>query len=274
MDNARINYFSYYGGNLYKTIRYELKDKVARVTFDRPEVRNAFNWDMIQELFHVFRRIKEDESIRVVILTGEGSCFCAGADLHWMGGVMDMPFEDNYREALELADLFYLIYSLPKPVLGRINGPAIGGGTGFVSICDISIASTEAKFSFSEVRLGLIPADISPFIFRKCGENLIRPYFLTGKRLDASLAFKVGLVNAVAEPDELDRVVDEYVQQLLAGGPNAIKACKELLEKVPLMTFEGAREYTARVLAELRKSQETQEGIAAFLKKRKPNWVE
>ncbi len=257
---------------MYKTIEYQVDGKVATVKLNRPEIRNAFNWDMVEELFDAFRKIKADDSIRVVIFTGEGTCFCAGADLHWMGGVMDMPYEDNYKEAYELSELFYLIYSLPKPVVGRINGPAIGGGTGFVSICDIAVASENAKFSFSEVRLGLIPADISAFIFRKCGENNIRPYFLTGRRLEANDALEAGLVDEVVAPDALNDAVNNYVEQLLAGGPNALKACKDLLEKVPQMNFDEAKEYTADVLAKLRKSAETQEGIAAFLEKRKPEW--
>ncbi|MBN2542274.1 enoyl-CoA hydratase/isomerase family protein [bacterium] len=258
---------------MYKTLKYDVEGKVSIVTLNRPKVRNAFNWTMVEELFDVFNKIKSDRITRAVVLTGEGSCFCAGADLTWMGDVLNMPYEDNYKEAFELAELFHLIYSLPIPVVGKINGPAIGGGTGFVAVCDIAVASTSARFSFSEVKLGLIPADISPFIFRKCGESTIRPYFLTGERLDAEKALKVGLVNAVAEPENLNAEVHKYLDALLSGGPNAIKACKELLEKVPEMSFSEARKYTASVLAKLRKSSETQEGIAAFREKRKPNWT-
>ncbi len=257
---------------MYKTIEYKVDNRVATVIFNRPGVRNAFNWTMIEELFDVFKKIKEDKKIRVVILTGKGTCFCAGADLNWMGNVMNMPYEDNYKESYELGQLFYLIYSLPKPVVGKINGHAIGGGTGFVSICDIAVASADARFSFSEVRIGLIPADISPYIFRKCGEGRIRPYFLTGRRLTAQDALKVGLVNDVVEPDNLDTAVNRYVEDLLAGGPDAIKACKKLLEKVPNLPFEKVSKYTAEVLANLRMSEEAQEGMSAFLKKRKPKW--
>ncbi|MCK4233754.1 enoyl-CoA hydratase/isomerase family protein [candidate division WOR-3 bacterium] len=257
---------------MYKTIKFETKDRVARITLNRPEVRNAFNWTMIEELFSVFEQVKADSNVRVVVLTGEGTCFCAGADLNWMKNVMTESFEENYKESLKLAELFYLIYSLPKPIIGRINGPAIGGGTGFVSVCDMAVASTNAKFSFSEVRIGLVPSDISPFMIRKCGEGKIREYFLTGRRLNADDALGIGLINRVVDEDKLDSAVQEIVDELIKGSPNALRVCKELLEKVPLQPFDKVREYTADTLANLRKSEEAQEGMKAFLEKRKPDW--
>jgi methylglutaconyl-CoA hydratase len=260
------------GEDMYETIKVERKDRVATVTLNRPQVRNAFNWTMIQELFDVFRKIKSDET-RIAVLTGEGTCFCAGADLKWMKDVMQSSYEENYKESLELAELFYLLYSLPKPLIGRINGPAIGGGTGFVSVCDIAVASSDAKFSFSEVRIGLVPSDISPFMIRKCGgEGRIREYFLTGRRLTAADALKIGLVNKVVEPGDLDAAVNEIVDELLQGSPNALRVCKELLEKVPQKQLGDVREYTADTLAKLRKSEEAQEGMNAFLEKRQPKW--
>lgn len=259
---------------MYETIKVERQDTIVTITLNRPKVRNAFNWTMIQDLFDVFRKIKEDDS-RIVVLTGEGTCFCAGADLKWMRDVMKSSYEDNYKESLELAELFYVLYSLPKPLIGRINGPAIGGGTGFVSVCDIAVASTEAKFSFSEVRIGLVPSDISPFMIRKCGgEGRIREFFLTGRRLTAEDALKIGLVNRVVAPGELDNAVSEIVNELLQGSPNALKVCKELLEIVPQKQLEEVRAYTADTLAKLRKSEEAQEGMNAFLEKRQPKWRE
>jgi len=257
---------------MFETIKYEAQDRVATITFNRPEVRNAFNWKMVEELFAVFKEMNKSGDIRVVVLTGEGTCFCAGADLNWMKDVMTKSFEFNYKESLRLAELFYLIYSLPKPVVGRINGPAIGGGTGFVSVCDIAVASTKAKFSFSEVRIGLVPSDISPFMLRKCGEGSIREYFLTGRRLNAEDALRIGLVNKVVEEEQLDTETQRIVNELLKGSPNALRVCKDLLEKVPLQPFDKVREFTAETLANLRKSKEAQEGMEAFLEKRKPEW--
>jgi methylglutaconyl-CoA hydratase len=258
---------------MYETIKVEKKEKIATVTFNRPKVRNAFNWTMIEELFKAFEDIKGDSDIRVAMLTGEGTCFCAGADLNWMKDVMKSSYEKNYEESLYLAELFYLIYSLPKPLVGRINGPAIGGGTGFVSVCDIAVASRNAKFSFSEVRIGLVPSDISPFMIRKCGgEGRIREYFLTGRRLSAEDALRIGLVNRVVEDKELDSAVHEIIEEILQGSPNALHVCKDLLENVPQQSLEEVRKYTADVLAKLRKSEEAQEGMDAFLEKRKPKW--
>lgn len=259
---------------MLETIKFEVKDKIAHITLNRPEVRNAFNWKMIEELFSIFDTIESDKDIRLVILTGEGTCFCAGADLNWMKDVMKESFEENYRESLKLAELFYNIYSLPKPVLGKVNGPAIGGGTGFVSVCDISVASEKAQFSFSEVRIGLVPSDISPFMIRKCGEGSIREYFLTGRRLKPEDALRIGLVNRVVPEKELDAAVQEIADELLKGSPNALRVCKELLEKVPLQPFDKVKELTADILARLRKSEEAQEGMKAFLEKRKPKWRE
>jgi len=255
-----------------ETIVYTIDKLVARVTFNRPEVHNAFNDQMIEELTHVFKDIQKRESVRVVVLTGEGESFSAGADINWMRKVKDYSFEENLKNSLKLADLFYFVYSLPKPTIARVNGIAIGGGTGLVAVCDIAIASSVAKFSFSEVKLGLVPACISPYVIRKCGEGRTREFFLTGERLSAEKALSAGLVNQVVPPEELDEAVEDLVSQLLSSGPQAIGVCKELLGNVPSLSFEEAKEYTARVLAGLRISDEGQEGTKAFLEKRKPKW--
>jgi len=255
-----------------ETIVYTIDKLVARVTFNRPEVHNAFNDQMIEELTHVFKDIQKRESVRVVVLTGEGESFSAGADINWMRKVKDYSFEENLKNSLKLADLFYFVYSLPKPTIARVNGIAIGGGTGLVAVCDIAIASSVAKFSFSEVKLGLVPACISPYVIRKCGEGRTREFFLTGERLSAEKALSAGLVNQVVPPEELDEAVEDLVSQLLSSGPQAIGVCKELLGNVPSLSFEEAKEYTARVLSGLRISDEGQEGTKAFLEKRKPKW--
>jgi len=255
-----------------ETILYTIDGLVARITFNRPAVHNAFNDQMIQELTDVFAEIKGREDVRIVVLTGEGKSFSAGADINWMRKVKDYSFEENVKNSLKLADLFYLIYSLPKPTIARVNGAAIGGGTGLVAVCDIAIASSAAKFSFSEVKLGLVPAAISPYVIKKCGEGRTREFFLTGERLSPERALLAGLVNQVVPPQELDKAVDDLVNQLLSSGPQATGICKDLLRDVPKLSLEEARGYTARVLAGLRISDEGQEGTMAFLEKRKPNW--
>jgi len=258
--------------NKLETILYKVEDKIGRVTLNRPEVHNAFNDIMIRELTEVFNDLKTKNEVRVVVLTGEGKSFCAGADLNWMKKVKDFSYEDNLKESFELAEMLYIIYSCPKPTIARVNGTAIGGGTGLVAVCDIAITSAEAKFSFSEVKLGLIPACISPYVIKKCDEGRTRELFLTGERITADKAYSVGLVNRIVPAAELDSAVTELVNQLLSSGPEAIRRCKELVSKVPQMSYEEMKRYTAEVIAQMRMSDEGQEGMLAFLEKRKPKW--
>ena len=257
----------------FQTIRYEAKNNVASVIFNRPDVHNAFDDVMIRELSEVFERLSTQSEIRVVILTGEGKSFCAGADLNWMRRVKDYSYEDNLRESLDLSDMLYKIYSCPKPTIARVNGAAIGGGTGLVAVCDIAVAARTARFSFSEVKLGLIPACISPYVVKKCGEGRCREFFLTGERLTADKALQSGLVNAVCDLGDLDAAVDHYTMQLVSSGPGAITTCKELLRRVPQMSYDEVKRYTAEIIAQIRISEEGQEGMTAFLEKRKPRWV-
>lgn len=257
-----------------RTVRVETAGKIGRVTFCRPEVHNAFNDQVIDEMTFAFKRLKTDSDVRVVILSGDGKSFCAGADLNWMRRVKDSAFEDNLDEARRLADLFWDIYSFPKPVIGRINGAAIGGGTGFVAVTDIAVAAQSAVFSFSEVKIGVVPACISPYVIRRVGEGKAREFFLTGERLTSDRALEAGLVNRAVPDEMLDATVNGLVESLLSSGPEAIRVCKELLQTVPALTVDDFKEYTARVIAELRQSPEGQEGMDAFLNKRKPKWVE
>ncbi len=256
----------------FETILYEVEKSIAYIILNRPEIHNAFNNVMINELSAVFDDIKEDADIRVVILTGKGKSFCAGADLNWMRKVKDYSYDDNLKGSLALSELFYKIYSLPKPTIARVNGTAIGGGTGLVAVCDIAVASEKARFSFSEVKLGLIPACISPYVVKKCGEGRCREFFLTGERMTAEKANKAGLVNFVAPFDKIDDIVENLVKQLVSSGPVAIQKCKELLKKVPEMSLEKVGKYTAEVIAKMRMSNEGQEGMSAFFEKRKPKW--
>ena len=189
-----------------------------------------------------------------------------------MKKIINYSYEDNLRESLELAELFYIMYNLPQPTIARVNGHAIGGGTGLVAVCDIVIASETAKFSLSEVKLGLVPACISPYVLKRIGERGCRELFLTGERIDAHKAKEYGLVNYVTQEDNLDNYIQDLVQLLLSSGPKAISTCKQLLQKIPYMNPEQYKKYTAEVIASLRISDEGQEGMNAFLEKRKPKW--
>jgi methylglutaconyl-CoA hydratase len=257
----------------FQTIRLTEDKKVARVTFDRPEVHNAFNAVMIAELAEVFARLRKDDSVRVIVLTGEGQSFCAGADINWMREIIHYSYEQNLQESLHLAEALHRLYTLPKPTVAMVNGTAIGGGNGFLSACDVAIAAEEARFGLSEVKIGLVPAAISPYVIRKIGESKAREYFLTGKRIGARKAQEIGLVNDVVAREQLEQTVEDLVDLLLTSGPEALANCKELIFRVPQISLEEAKEFTARMIANLRISDEGQEGMAAFLEKRKPKWT-
>jgi len=258
----------------YETIRFSLEGKVSRIVLARPEVHNAFNSTMIRELDDAFEKAKNNESIRVVVLTGEGMSFCSGADINWMREIIHYSYDQNLEESLELARLLEKIYLLPKPTIARVNGTAIGGGTGFLSSCDIAVASEEAKFGLSEVKIGLVPAAISPYVIRRIGESKAMEYFLTGERFDAQRALEIGLVNKVVLQEKLDEEVGKIIELLLTSGPEAIANCKVLVQSIANMSLEEAKLFTARMIANLRVSKEGQEGMAAFLEKRKPKWTE
>jgi len=257
----------------YTTLKYEKDGRIGRVTFNRPEIHNAFNGTVITEMSSLFSELEKDDDLRVILLTGAGKSFCAGADLNWMREVVNQSFEENLTESNALADLFYQIYTFKRPVIGRINGAAIGGGTGFVAVCDIAIAARSAKFSFSEVKIGVVPACIGPYVIRKMGEGKARELFITGERMKADRAFEVGLVNKVVNDDHLDGEVDELLKAILTSGPEAVAMAKKLVSEVPLMTPDQFKPFTAEMIARLRISDEGQEGMDAFLNKRKPNWI-
>ena len=260
--------------NKFQTIRLHVAAKVARITLARPEVHNAFNAGMIAELARAFDGVKADPSVRVVVMTGEGKSFCAGADINWMREIIDYSYEQNLAESLLLAETLHKLYALPKPTVAMVNGTAIGGGNGLLSACDIAVAAEEAYFGLSEVKIGLVPAAISPFVIRKIGESRAREYFLTGKRIPARKAEEIGLVNQVAPGEKLEEAVEELVELILAGGPEALASCKELIYKVSELSLDDVKEFTARMIANLRISEEGQEGMASFLEKRKPKWSE
>jgi len=256
-----------------ETLLVSREGPVGWIRLNRPEVRNAFNAVMIRELRRAVGAMAGDASVRVVVLSGEGTAFCAGADLNWMREVIRFSFERNLEESLDLAGFLHDLYALPKPTIARVNGPAIGGGAGFLSACDIVVASTPARFGLSEVKIGLVPACIAPYVLRRIGERWARQYFLTGERFDAERALEIGLVNAVAGPEALDERVDGFVRGLVSSGPEALAAAKDLLRRVPGMTLEESGRFTAEMIAGLRVSPEGQEGMAAFLERRKPRWA-
>ncbi len=258
----------------YQTILMALDRKIARITFNRPDVHNAFNAMMISEIADALDRIKSDRSVHVVVLTGKGKSFCAGADINWMREIIHYTYEQNLVESLQLAEVLHKLYTLPKPTVALVNGTAIGGGNGFLAACDIAIAAEEAKFGLSEVKIGLVPAAISPYVIRKIGESKAREYFLTGKRITALMAQEIGLINEVVPQDQLEEKVEELVGLLLTSGPEALANCKELIFRVPQMSLEEAKDFTARMIANLRISEEGQEGMTSFLEKRKPKWSE
>ena len=256
------------------TVKYEMHNRVAHVTFNRPEIHNAFNATVITEMQQVFDEIRSDDSLRVVVLTGAGKSFCSGADLNWMRAVINQSFEQNLTESNALAELFYSMYTCKRPIIGRINGAAIGGGTGFVALCDMAIAARSAVFSFSEVKIGVVPACIGPYVIKKIGEGKTRELFITGERMSADRAHQVGLVNKVVDDDQLDAEVEKLTESILSSGPEAVAMAKQLIGEVPSMTPEQFKPYTAEMIARLRISEEGQEGMDAYLNKRKPRWVE
>lgn len=258
----------------FETIRLVRGGPVAQVILNRPDIRNAFNDVMIRELRAAYGTLREDDELRVVVMTGAGSSFCAGADLNWMRKVLAYTYEENYEDSLHLAHLMREIYEFPRPVIGRINGAAIGGGTGLVAVCDIAVAAEGAVFSFSEVKIGLVPACISPYVLKRVGERYGREYFLTGERLRAAKALQAGLINKVVSVEELDGAVGEYVETLLTAGPEALATCKRMIRDVGDMPLEQAGPYTAEMIARLRMGDEGQEGMSAFLQRRRPSWWE
>jgi methylglutaconyl-CoA hydratase len=257
----------------YETIKCDIKSNIGYVTFCRPEVHNAFNDTVIYEMTDLFNKLNEEKDLRAVVLTGEGKSFCAGADLNWMKRVVTQSFGENLKESNALADLFALIYNFRCPVIGKVNGAAIGGGVGFVSVCDIAIAAESAVFSFSEVKIGIVPACIGPYVVKKIGEGKAREFFITGERMKGKKAYDIGLINYCVENDKLDETVDNILKMILSSGPEAIAVAKQLVSAVPNMSEEQYKPFTAEMIAKLRISNEGQEGMNAFLEKRKPQWV-
>lgn len=249
-----------------------LHNQVATVSLNRPEQHNAFNPQMVAELTAIFRQLSRRDDIRVVVLTGKGRSFCAGADLSAMRAAADYSFAQNLADGQAIFDLMAAVDGCPKPVVGRINGAAIGGGAGLVSCCDIVVAVERAKFAFSEARLGIAPAVISPFVLAKIGPTYGRELFLTGERFDAHHARRIGLAHHLTSDEALDDKVAERVDELLQAAPGAQAAIKELIPAVAYQPKEAQRDLTTELIAQRRASDEGREGMSAFLEKRPPSW--
>jgi len=251
----------------------EKKDGVARVTLDRPDVRNAFDDRLISLLHKSFVDIENDKAIRVVILAGNGPAFCAGADLNWMKRMAGYGYEQNLADAQALAEMLATLDRIPKPTIARVHGPVFAGGTGLVAACDIAVGTPEAKFCFSEAKLGLSPATISPYVIRAIGERAARRYFLTAEVFDAVEAERIGLLTLKVEKEFLDKTIEDLLDHLLAGGPQAHREIKALVRAVSGRPVDHALvAETAKRIAEIRVSPEGREGIASFLEKRKASW--
>jgi methylglutaconyl-CoA hydratase len=248
---------------------------VVTLTLNRPEIHNAFDEELICMLTDTLDRLHNDTSVRVVVLTGNGESFSAGADLNWMRGMMAASQKDNERDARQLARLLRRLNYLNHPTVARVNGSAYGGGLGLIACCDIVVATDSARFALSECRLGLAPAVISPYVFRRIGETHARRYFLTGERFDAVHARRMGLVHDIVPDAELDILTERLVNDLLRSGPRAAGHCKKLVFHAGGHDQDSQLkldQYTARLIAEIRTSAEGQEGMHAFLEKRKPGW--
>ncbi|RYX90530.1 MAG: enoyl-CoA hydratase/isomerase family protein [Comamonadaceae bacterium] len=255
-------------------LKLETSGHLATVTLNRPDVRNAFNDEVISELTQVFRDLGANDDVRCIVLAASGSAFCAGADLNWMKRMADYTREQNLADAAQLGEMLRTIFTCPKPVIARVQGDVYAGGTGLVAVCDIAVAVDTANFCLSETRLGLIPATISPYVVRAMGARAAHRWFLTAERFDAAEACRIGFIHEVVAAGQLDVKTGEIAQALINAGPAAVKATKQLVHDVAGkdITPELIR-MTVECIADVRVSPEGREGLQSFLQKRKPGWL-
>ncbi len=247
---------------------------VAEVWLNRPDVRNAFNEDVIASLSGAFAELNRDAELRVVVLAGHGKAFCAGADLNWMRAMAGYSWEENRADAQKLADMLWTLDQCPVPIVGRVHGDCYAGGMGLAALCDVLVASDNVTFCLSEARLGLLPATIAPYVIRAMGAQAARRYFTTAERFSAAQAHAMGLVHELCAPGTLDARVTDIVATLVTNGPAAVRACKRLVRDVAGQPVTDAlRAETARRIADIRASDEGREGVASFLNKRQPGWL-
>ena len=256
----------------YEHLRRTDDGSVASVSLSRPESHNALNAGLIEELTRCFDSLAAEENVRAVVLAGEGRSFCAGADVGYMRDTAGLSYEQNLEDARRLAAMFRAVDECPKPVVAKVRGAAMGGGAGLVAAADVAVAGEGARFAFPEVRLGIAPATIAPFVVRKVGASNARALFLTGERFGASRARGIGLVHEAVADKDLDAAAEGKVRELLVGGPDALAAVKALLRQLETVEPMDAPGLMSRLISELRTGEEGQEGLAAFLEKRDPRW--
>ena len=257
-----------------KYLQLTIQGSVAILCLNRPEVRNAFNDEVIAEFTHAFVELGAREDVRCVVLAAEGQAFCAGADLNWMRRMADYSHAENLADAAQLAEMLRAIYECPKPTVARIQGDVYAGGVGLVAACDIAVSVDTAQYCLSEVKLGLIPATISPYVIRAMGARAAHRYFLTAERFDAQEAHRIGFIHEVVKADALDAKVAEITQALVNASPQAVKACKRLVQDVAQQDIKPALiAQTVQGIADIRSSEQGKEGVQSFLQKRKPSWM-
>jgi methylglutaconyl-CoA hydratase len=258
----------------YQTLSIAITDKVATVTLNLPELRNAFNEQAIAELALAFDELGRNELVRAVVLAANGPAFCAGADLNWMKKMAGYSHDENQADALRLADMLRTIYLCPKPTVAKVQGDCYAGGMGLVAACDIVVAAEGVNFCLSEVKLGLIPATISPYVIKAMGEQAARRYFITAERFDAAAAQRMGFAHEVVPAESLDTTVAGIVKALVSNSPHAVAQAKTLVRDIVGQPVSDALlDDTARRIAEIRASSEGREGVSSFLEKRKPSWL-
>ncbi|PWW47983.1 enoyl-CoA hydratase/isomerase family protein [Melaminivora alkalimesophila] len=247
---------------------------VARITLTQPEIRNAFSDEVIAELTAAFTDVGARADVRAIVLAAEGPAFCAGANLNWMRRMADYTREENLADAAKLAEMLRVIYTCPKPTIARVQGDVYAGGMGLVAACDMAVSVDTAGYCLSEVRLGLIPATISPYVIRAMGARAAHRYFLTAERFDAAEALRIGFVHQVVAADQLDAAVDALTKALVSASPNAVRACKRLVQEVAEREIDAQLiAATVEGIADIRASEEGREGVQSFLQKRKPGWL-
>ncbi len=259
----------------YKTVEIINKDSVATIYLNRPDKHNAFDDLMIEELTNAFSEISVADNPRVVVLRGRGKSFCAGADLNYMKGIAKFGYQENYEDGKKLAALFKTVYLCPHPTIAVVHGAAFGGANGLLAACDIVIAEENTTFAFSEVKIGISPATIGPYVLKRIGEFGGKELMMTGKRFQGNEAAKFGLVNRSVPENEMETVLRDYINQFMTAASLAVKATKAMISTLTNdnITLSDAMDYTADIIARLRAAEEGQEGMAAFLEKRKPYWV-
>jgi methylglutaconyl-CoA hydratase len=259
----------------FQSIEFELIDKTGTIWLNRPDKHNAMDAEMIGEIISCFEQVNAMEDVRIVVLRGRGKSFCAGADLNYMKGIAAFGYEENYQDSLHLARCFNTIYTCRKPTIAVVHGAAIGGANGLLAACDFVFCADDTKFAFSEVKLGIVPATISPYVIKRIGEYSARDLMLTGRRFLGKEAEYHRLVNKSLPAEELDNQVNDTVKMMMTSAPAAMTACKKLIYDISNeLCFENVMDYTAQLIAELRASEEGQEGMASFLEKRPPKWTQ